>query len=226
MKRRHFLTLGTTVSLSTAGCLGWSPLGSNSDTESNDGSESDSGNNGTEGSDTNNSQERENESSGSGAENNTKSETQNQSDATGEGVNESGEQGQNESDEEERKATPDENDTEIDREQYNESSEPAEVEELPEDAVEISATYHLTDDESGVIVNGDVTNVTADPIDFVDLRIIYYNEQENEIGEDFVVVRELRSGQTKSFEVTTPETQLQGDVAAVGGIPTPQNYVD
>lgn len=124
--------------------------------------------------------------------------------------------------EQERQPLPDENDTAIDRGQYNSSTERS-VDELPSENVQLSATFNEQKDGS-IIVSGKATNLTSQPIDFVDIQVLYYDSNQNVIGEDLVVVHELEAGGTKPWDCQTWATEIDGDVANVGGIPHPQNY--
>lgn len=124
--------------------------------------------------------------------------------------------------EQEKKPLPDENDTAIDREQYNSSTERS-VEELPSENVQLTATFSEQEDGS-IVTTGQATNVSDQIIDFVDIEVLYFDKNETVIGNDLVVVNELDAGETKPWDCQTWKSDIDGDVAQVGGVPKPQNY--
>lgn len=215
MKRRTLLISAGAV-VGAAGCFG---LGDNDESGSNP-SDSNSqnptspNNSTTHTSDTNPSNTSKQANSTSG--NETEQPTQNETNETN-GTNETNQT------EQERQPLPDENDTAIDRDQYNSSTE-REVEELPSENVQLEATFNEQDDGS-IIVSGSAKNLTKQPIDFVDIKVIYYDKNKNVIGDDLQVIYELGPGEKKPWDCQTWASDINGDVHQVGGVPVPQNYV-
>ncbi|ADJ14504.1 FxLYD domain-containing protein [Halalkalicoccus jeotgali] len=203
MNRRQYLKTGgaTGLALGTAGCLGWLPWRDDSDQKQvQEGAPS--------------------EGSDEPTENDTSPETDEQS-ATGEKEEDKRTEAENES-EGERNPLPDENDTEIDREQYNESEE-RDVTELDESSVSV-VTDATVDDSGSVTVQIKVTNTTDATIDGVDLEVIYLDSAGKEIGLDLKVVQGLGPRGTESVEARASPVDLRGDIAEVSVTPTPQNY--
>lgn len=213
MKRRTLL-LGGGAAVGAAGCVS-RLLGDDDNADSNP---SDSNNQDTTSSDNSTAQTNDTAPGNTSEQANSTSGNQNETRETKEtnGTNETNQT------EQERQPLPDENDTTIDRDQYNSSAE-REVEELSGENVQLTATYNEQQDGS-IIVSGQAENVTDQPIDFVDIRVLYYDANKNVIGEDLVVVNELAAGETKPWDCKTWASDINGDVAQVGGVPLPQNY--
>lgn len=219
---RRKLLLATGATAASAGCV-LNPL---SDDETSD-DETENEHENTSGSNRTDSNKQNTTTQNESATQTNESETGNTSDqanATTEDHNETNTTTNESADEDgERQELPDDEDKEIDRERYDNDTGPREVEELPQDYVSITATYGVGSGGS-VVVEGEATNESDELIDFVDVEILYYDENESVIGSDLAVVRELDIGETKSFEKTTWASDLDGDVEKVGGIPHPQNY--
>lgn len=216
VSRRTFLkgAGATSVSFAFAGCTGagwWRDGDDQSDEESDTNDDPNSSRSGDESESNTNTNNSDSDSDSDGSENSTRDSSKQDSDAPGESGDE-------------RQKEPSEEDTEIDRDQYEQTG-PSDVEERPKSDVDISAGYEIADDGT-VTVAGDVMNTSSEPIDFVDVEIVYLNESGGEIGSDLTVVRNLDAGETASFHLQTVTTEVDGDIAEVRGIPTPQDYVD
>lgn len=124
----------------------------------------------------------------------------------------------------ERQRTPSEEDTAINRSQYNET-EPQEVEERPESDVTVETEQHISSDGS-VTVRGEVTNTSSQTIDFVDVELTYLNKVGEPIGTAIKTVWDLEPGASASFIVSQNPVDLRGGVDDVKTTAYPQDYVE
>lgn len=201
LNRRFLLLIGSVVGGSwIAGCM---KLLVDSENESDDSSNGDS----------NDSSQGQESSPNTTTTNQTEDGSENSSDSE----NESGD---------ERQRAPTEEDTEINRSQYNET-EPRDVEDRPESDVTVETEHHISSDGS-VTVRGEITNTSSEPIDFVDIEITYLNEAGEPIGMTLETVWNLKSGsdESQSFIISANPVDLRGDVDDIKTTAYPQDYVE
>lgn len=126
--------------------------------------------------------------------------------------------------EDERQRTPSEEDTAINRSQYNET-EPREVKGRPESDADVETEQHISSDGS-VTVRGEITNTSSEPIDFVDVEFTYLNAADEPIGTTIATVWDLEPGASESFIVSQTPVDLRGDVDDVETAAYPQDYIE
>lgn len=130
---------------------------------------------------------------------------------------------------EERQRAPTEEQTEVNRSKYNETSV-RETTERPQSDVKIAGVSPFTMPDGVVVVSPTITNVSNKAIDFVDLDIYYLDADDNEIGHSTDIVRELDAGETDEFSgsILERDLDLRGsrDVEDARVEPSPQDYVD
>lgn len=125
---------------------------------------------------------------------------------------------------EERQRTPTEEQTEVNRSDYNETSI-RETTERPQSDVEIAGTSPFTMPDGVVVVSPTITNVSDEAIDFVDLDIFYLDESDREVGHSTDIVRDLGPGEINEFSGSASPADLTGEVDDARVEPFPQDYV-
>lgn len=216
--RRTYLKLtGVTGGLlSLSGCLSW-PGGDGSDD-----SDSDDSNSGTDGNDESDGSSDDGGGSDTNDENNSgggdtdqnhdgdqDSDTETDStDENREGENEpANESTEGEEDEEEKPLTPDENETEVDKEQYDEPEHEKELKELSDSAADISLDVSLG--RNGARITGTITNACGCKIQSVDVDFEFYDADGAYCGSHLVSVRGLGPGESKRIDDRVAPYDLQ-----------------
>ena len=128
--------------------------------------------------------------------------------------------------ESERQRDPTAEQTEVDREQYNQSG-PARTEPRPESdvQVEIARGDISISDRRKISIEGTVTNMSSGAIDIVDIEIVYLDADGRQVGAKLVTVQDLSAGETTQFTVQTESFDLQGDPVEIEHYVFPQDRV-
>lgn len=221
-RREYLATSGLAGTIATAGCLTWFR---DDDQDQDDGrNQDDSRESEQEGADAANDQGEEHMDQNDTAQNDTQNRERNESTES----NESADTDANDTESEpERQREPTEEQTEIDRDEFDGGDgEPADTEERPADHVETEVDREGIERADGMIsVSGTVTNVSDEPIDAVDIELVFLDADGREVGRELRTVRDLGAGETETWGIRTVETTLRGEPERVRPEARPMDYV-
>lgn len=114
-------------------------------------------------------------------------------------------------DDEEPPLTPEENETEPDRERYNDTdAEQQETVALDPSTVSVEPEAH--DTGTDVVLKGTVTNTSEQYVSAVSLDYSFYDYNDEYIGGYTVTVRELEPDETKDYEEVMGKENLQAEI--------------
>lgn len=116
---------------------------------------------------------------------------------------------EHQSNEEERQHKPDAEDLEVNEDEYDDHGTSETEERSPAD-ITIEATAQL-EKSGGATVRGTVTNVSDEPIDVVDLEVIFYDVSGSYLTADLVSITTLSANKSESFEVVITPDQARGE---------------
>lgn len=195
MNRRKFLVAGTFVGVcTTTGCLGRFFGGDAEDSEEEN--------------------EQENRDTDDMTENDAASDSD-QHDDEGTETDPATEKDKTEDKEEDPKDLedpyPDEEDTEIDRDQYDDPPDQPKREERDSDDVEVKASYSVGD-YGGLTIDGTVTNISDEPVDEVALEINVFDPDDEYLWGDSVGIQNIEPGASETFESGWTADEERGEV--------------
>jgi cytoskeletal protein RodZ len=148
-------------------------------------------------------------STDSGSQENTSSEGPADTDDTSEGNTNTERKNASETaseDKTDRQQHPDENATEINRDEYNETYGEYETTARDPSTVEITADAQQATDGS-LLVSGTAMNVSDQAIDVVDIELVFYGTDDAYLSATLVTVRDLEPAESREFE-TQPNTGI------------------
>ena len=218
MKRREYLAMGAlTGAVTTVGCLSWfrdddssdgnTSAQNDADADGDDGAPTDAAGNETA---EDASAERERNTSDGDAD-----------DGTAENTTETGNENESDQEAEDKPIAPDENETEIDRDQYNQSEPPA-MEERPQSDIE-STVDDIERRNGRVTVTVTVRNVSSRAIDIVDVEILFYDENGRYLDSRIETITDLEAGASETVEITVRTETIRGDPAEIELEATPMD---
>lgn len=123
-----------------------------------------------------------------------------------------------------RQHEPDKEDLEVNEVKYEDHGI-SDTEQRSTDDIEIDAKADL-ENSGGARVFGTVTNVSETSIDVVDLEFTFYDAGGNYLTADLASVRDLKAGESESFESVITPDQARGQPEHVDIEPTVYNRVD
>ncbi|KYH23875.1 hypothetical protein HAPAU_39540 [Halalkalicoccus paucihalophilus] len=114
----------------------------------------------------------------------------------------------------ERQQYPDENATQINRNEYNETYGEYETTARDPSAVEITADAQQPTDGS-LLVSGTVVNVSDRAVDVVDIELVFYGTNDAYLSATLVTVRDLESGESREFETRPTTGTIEGNIERI-----------
>ncbi|WP_122089811.1 FxLYD domain-containing protein [Halalkalicoccus subterraneus] len=113
-----------------------------------------------------------------------------------------------------RQQHPDENATQINRDEYNETYGEYETTTRDPSDVEITADAQQTTDSS-LLVTGTATNVSDRAINVVDIEVIFYGTNDAYLSATLVTVRDLEPGENHEFEIQPTTGTIEGTLERI-----------
>ncbi|MCL7418911.1 MAG: FxLYD domain-containing protein, partial [Halalkalicoccus sp.] len=120
----------------------------------------------------------------------------------------------NSEDNTERQQHPDENATEINRDEYDENYGEHETTARDPSEVEITADAQQAPNGS-LLVSGTVTNVSDRAVDVVDIELIFYGVDDAYLSATLVTVRDLESAESREFETQPTTGTIEGNLERI-----------
>jgi hypothetical protein len=113
-----------------------------------------------------------------------------------------------------RQQHPDENATQINRNEYNETYGEYETTARDPSAVEITADAQQATNGS-LLVSGTVANVSDRAVDVVDIELVFYGTNDAYLSAILVTVRDLESGESREFETRPTTGTIEGNIERI-----------